>query len=239
MALVGRPSAQTFLTFAENQAQSPWEPYRVSQGFAESDSTVSLSVTGGYGQMGGTKIYGGGAVALVPPESIVNNIIDDIKSARGSVRESPNGPVSRLGASHRKYVILFNPEVAQELHERLGYTRETLLQYIYEESSIPFEDLHPAEIASVQRVIESGYIPADQIAAFEAGLKPGGKVPTMRSPTDAHIMVAGGIPGYTITMSSYLDGIYKPHSHITKAIRAATLTKAGKESSKGNVVAAH
>jgi hypothetical protein len=239
MALVGRPGAHAFPTFAENQAQSPWTSYRVSEGYAESDSIVTISVTGGYGQMGGTKIYGGGAVALVPPENVLQSIIDDIKSGRGGVRETPNGPMSGFGSSHRKFFIIFNPEVAQELNSRLGYTRESLQAYIDDQTSVAFENLHPAEIASVQRAIKSGYIPADRVEAFEAGLKPGGKVPGLLRPTDAHFMVAGGIPGYTITMSSYRNGIYKPESHISKPISGATLTQAGRTSSQDGLAAKH
>jgi hypothetical protein len=77
------------------------------------------------------------------------------------------------------------------------------------------------------------------VEAFEAGLKPGGKVPGLLRPTDAHFMVAGGIPGYTITMSSYRNGIYKPESHISKPISGATLTQAGRTSSQDGLAAKH
>ena len=222
MALVGRANPQTFLTFAENQAQSPWTSYVVNQGFKEGDSTVTLSVYG----MGAPQVHGGGAVALVPPESIINTIINDVKTAaRGRVANTPNGPMSRFGRSHGKLLVIMNPEVAQELHDRLGYTtRESLIQYIHDEASVPFEDLAEAEIASVKQAIESGYIPKERVAAFEAGLKPGGKVPSMRELSNIQLIVAGGIPGYTLTMRGYLDGIYKPDSHITKAITGQTLT---------------
>jgi hypothetical protein len=234
MALVGRPSAQTFLTFAENQAQSPWEPYRVSQGFAESDSTVSISVTGGYGQRSGTSVFGGGAVALVPPESVVQSIIDNIH-VRGIVAAS--GGRSNF-ITHRKHLVLFNPEIAQELHERLGYTRESLQTYIYDRTSVPFEDLTPVEIQEIQAAIDGDRIAVDRVEIFKAGLKPGGKVPSLSRPEDVHMVVSGGIPGYTVTFSSYLRGVYKPTAHITKAIRGATLTDAGKTASKGKTVAA-
>ena len=233
MALVGRANPHTFLTFAENQDQSPWSSYVIDQGFKEGDSTVTLSVYG----MGAPQVHGGGAVALVPPENIIKTIIDDIRtSARGRIANTPNGPMSRFGRSHGKLIIIMNPEVAQELHDRLGYkTRENLMQYIHDQASVPFEELDKAEIASVRQAIDSGYIPKDRVAAFEAGLKAGGKVPSMREIGDVQLIVAGGIPGYTLTLRGYLDGIYKPHSHITKKISDATLTKAG--SGKGATVA--
>jgi hypothetical protein len=227
MALVGRANPHTFLVFAENQAQSPWSSYVLDQGYKDGDSTVTLSVYG----MGAPQVHGGGAVALVPPENIINTIINDVKtSARGRVMNTPNGPASRFGRSHGKLVIVMNPEVAQELHDRLGYqTRASLIQHIHDEASVPFEELAEAEVASVKQAIESGYIPKDRVAAFEAGLKPGGKVPSMRELSDVQLIVAGGIPGYTLTLRGYLDGIYKPHSHITKKISDATLTRAGSD----------
>jgi len=221
MALVGRSDPYTFVTFAENQDQSPWQPYATSRGFKADDSTVTLSVYG----MGEPQVHGGGAVALVPPESIINTIIKDVNThARGR----SFGGRSSLGRGYSKLFVIMNPEVAQELHDRLGYkTRESLIQHIYDEASIPYEELTDADKQSVEGVIKSGRLPKDRVAAFEAGLKPGGKVPSMRELSDMQLIVAGGIPGYTLTVWGYLDGIYKPHSIITKKISNATLTKAG------------
>ncbi len=167
MALVGRASPHTFLVVAENQDFSPWESYHVSQGFKAEDSCVTLDVVGGYSPGGRLSIYGGGAVALVSPEAILKSVVERWTESRQSQRQ----------------LLILNPEVAQELHSRLGYTRESLQAYIQEHTKVP--------------------------------------------PEDSHIIVAGGIPGYTITLSGYQRGIYKPLAHITKLVSGATLTKAG------------
>jgi hypothetical protein len=228
MALIGRPGAHAFLTFAENQDLSPWTSYHEAQGYRPGDSTVTLTVTGGYGRTG-TNVYGGGAVALVPPEQILQSIINDITSTRTGISEGgATGNENAVRANYRKFFVIFNPEVAQELNSRLGYTRDSLLEYLFETASVPFEQLKPNEVAAVQRAIDTGYIPADRVERFKAGLKPGGKVPMLSRPGDVQIMVAGGIPGYTITMSYFLDGVYKPVAHITKPISGATLTEAGR-----------
>jgi hypothetical protein len=222
MALVGRPNPTTFMVVAENQDYSPWEPYHVSQGYKAEDSCVTLDVVGSYGAGGGAVTYGGGAVALVPVESILNSITAQITRAR-STRTTLLGRT----LSYTRYVIVFNPEVAQELQSRLGYTRESLRDYLYARSSVAFEDLRPAEIELVRKAIESGEIPKDRASVFQAGLKPGGKIPMLLRPEDLNIIVAGGIPGYTIVMSGYQTGIYQPLAHITKPVLGATLTKAG------------
>jgi len=167
MALVGRPSAHTFITFAENQEYSPWEPYHVSQGFKATDSCVTIAVVGGYSSGStGLSSYGGGAVALVPPESILDSLTQWMTRSKRS-----------------RHLVIFNPEVAQELNSRLNYTRDGLLKYFAEKAGV--------------------------------------------TPESTHILVAGGIPGYTMAMSGYLNGVYKPKAQMTRAITGATLTKAG------------
>jgi hypothetical protein len=235
MALVGRPGAHAFMTFAENQAQSPWPSYHVSQGFKPDDSAVTLTVTGGYASgVSATSVYGGGAVALVPPEAILKSIASDMTRIRGGIAAGDAagnilaGNEKALRSNYRKYFIVFNPEVAQELHDRLGYTRESVREYLFETASVPYEQLSAVDVRAVQRAIDIGYIPADRLARFKQGLRPGGTIPMLSKPEDIHVIVAGGIPGYTLMMSYFLDGIYKPVAHITRRVNGATLTQAGR-----------
>jgi hypothetical protein len=235
MALVGRPSAHTFMVFAENQVMSPWPPYRLSQGFSEEDSIVTLTVTGGYSTgLSQATIYGGGAVALVPPETVLEQVARDIGRVRGGV-SAPNasggvlaGNQNATRSNYRKFFLIVNPEIAQELQERLGYTREGLQEKLFEMASVRYEDLREVDVAAVQRAIDTGYITAAYRERVQQGLKPGGQVPMMSSPEDVHVMVAGGMPGYTILMSYFRDGVYKPVAHISKRIADATLTEAGR-----------
>ena len=167
MALIGRASPHTFLVIAENQDFSPWEPYHVSQGFKSEDSCVTLDVVGGYSPGGRLSFYGGGAVALVSPEDILKSVI-----ARWTESGRP-----------QRNILVLNPEIARELNNRLGYTRESLQAYLEEHTKV--------------------------------------------KPENSHIIVAGGIPGYTISLSGYQRGIYKPLVHITKQVKGAALTSAG------------
>lgn len=79
----------------------------------------------------------------------------------------------------------------------------------------------------IQPRIDSGEIPADRVLVFKKALKPGGKLPLLDRPEDLRIVVVGGIPGYTFSMSYFREGLYAPTSDQTKLIRGATLTKAG------------
>lgn len=235
MALVGRPSPHTFMVFAENQAMSPWPAYRVSQGFAEDDSIVTLTVTGGYSSgLSAATVYGGGAVALVPPETVFEQVARDMSrirggvSARNSTAETLAGNEDATRSNYRKYFLIVNPEIAYEANERLGYTREGLQEKLFEMASIPYEDLRERDIAAVQRAIDVGYIPAAYREQVQQQLKPGGKVPMLSSPQDVHVVVAGGMPGYTMLMSYFREGIYNKVAHISKKVADATLTEAGR-----------
>jgi hypothetical protein len=220
MAVTGRPSPHTFYVFAENQDLSPWEPFHVSQGFKAEDSCVTVSTVG---SAPGNN-YGGGAVATWTPQGMLDSITRSLLNARGGMRIwKRGGPVP----SPSKYILFFQPEFAMELH-RLGYTREGVQKYLYERAMIPYEKLTPDEIATIQPRIDSGEIPKDRVAVFKEALKPGGKLPLLDRPEDLRIVVVGGIPGYTFSMSYFREGLYAPTSDQTKLIRGATLTQAGR-----------
>ncbi len=241
MALVGRPSSHTFYVLAENQDESPWPPYHVGQGFKAEESCVTVSTVGGYGANAVTQ-YGGGAVGVWSAEAVLKGIIDEIRSDRGLVSRSQifgssgeagaAGAAATLGTSARKHLLLLIPEMVQELN-RLGYTRESLQKYISEQTSVPYEDLKPSELKSLQTAMETGIIPPDRVPAFKEALKPGGRVPILIRPEDAHIIVVGGIPGYSLTLSYERKPPYAPTAHQTKLIWGATLTKAGRGKTPG------
>lgn len=225
MALVGRASSNTFYTFAENEENSPWKPYHVSQGFKPEDSCVTVSTvdTGRSGLLP-APVFGGGAVRPWTPDGIMDSIVKFIGTNREGMTTWRRGTAI---PSPMKYVLMFHPEFAMELN-RSNLDREKLQKYFYDRTFVPYEELSPKEVQSVQRRIEAGEIPPDRVALFKEGLKPGGKIPLLNKPEDIHIIVAGGIPGYAFGMHYFAEGPYKPISHLTKPIRGATLTKAGR-----------
>jgi hypothetical protein len=218
MALVGRPSQQ-FYVFAENQEFSPWPPFHTTQGFKAEDSCVTISSV----MSAPSNILGGGAVATWTPQEILDNAVRMMLNGRPGMaywkrHSAIPGPM--------KYILFFEPALAMEL-DRLGRTRASLQKELYERATIPFEQLTPEEIASIQPRIDSGEIPADRVRVFKDALKPGGKLPMLDRPEDIRIVVTGGIPGYSFSMYYWREGLYAPTSDQTKLIRGATLTKAG------------
>jgi hypothetical protein len=59
-------------------------------------------------------------------------------------------------------------------------------------------------------------------------LKPGGKLPLLIRPEDCLVFVAGGIPGYSFGTAYFSTPPYGATAVMTKVIRDAALTKAGR-----------
>jgi len=225
MALIGRPSSDTFYIFAENERYNPWGPFHVSLGYKKEDSCVTVMTVGGYASSAvGLTVFGGGAVIPWKAQELLDNIVKTIMAGRGTI------PMWKAGTaipSPEKHFLVLHPEFAMEL-ARLGYTRRTLQQYLYDRASIRYEDLSEKEIASFKRRLAAKEIPEDRVAVFEGSLKPGGKVPMLLRPEDCVVFVAGGIPGYSFGTSYFSIPIYAPTAVMTKQIRGATLTKGGR-----------
>jgi hypothetical protein len=156
MALVGRPSSQTFYVFSENERSSPWEPYHVSQGYKKEESCVTVSTVGSYGaNASGLVTFGGGAVMPWTAQSLLDNMVRVIKTDRDAMT------LWKLGTampSPMKHFLVLHPEFAMEL-DRKGFTRTTLQEYLYEQTRVPYEQLSAKEIASVQRRLADREIP--------------------------------------------------------------------------------
>jgi len=213
MALIGRPSSHTFYTFTENTDLSPWEPYHVSQGYNHEDNCVTVSTVAG-----SFRIYGGGAVQPWDVKNVLAEIIKDISGDRMVFSQYRLGLGNPL-AHFRKHIIIVHPELAILLHH-FGYTREKLIEQIYESTKVPYEQLTPQEIRGIQERLNTK--PGGQFSSIDAlpkdfeqeikdNLKPGGRVPVVNR-RDIHVIVAGTIPGYTIRMS------YFNRAHKTKVI---------------------
>jgi hypothetical protein len=214
MALTGRFESYTFFTFAENESNSPWEPYHVSEGFKADDSTVTVATAGN-----NPLVLGGGAVFPWTGQGIIDTVASSITHLR-------------FGWFHSQtYVLVLHPNCAGDL-AKAGYTRKSLQEYLYERARIPYETIAASSagfsnatlLEFVHQAIADGRIRADRAPIFRDALKPGGRVPVVQSPADFHIVVAGGSPGYDL-----LFGYPGPNwAHQTRKITGATLTKAGR-----------
>jgi hypothetical protein len=169
-------------------------------------------------------------------EAQLKLVIKSINESREAVFARYRPGVADPSAYMRKYIFLIPPQLAQN-YQKQGFTRESLREYIYEKTSVPYEELGPEEIKGIQERIRisiageglpGGRIPPDRIPVFQEALKPGGKVPVVITPQDIHLFVVGYPVGGQIIQMAYLRAPYKWSSHQTKLMRGATLTKAGR-----------
>jgi hypothetical protein len=200
LALIGRPSPHTFYVMAESEESNPWQPSHVTAGFKPEESCVTVATVMGYGGTG-LRIYGGGTVLPWSEEAVLHEILQDVAKDR---RIFLHDPRSGNRVHPQTHVIVLHPEFVNELHQK-GFTGQSLRDYIIEKTAVPYEDLSENEIQGIKNRIAdksevffgSDIIPPDRIPVFEKSLKPGGRVPVVLSPRDIHIIVAGGITGYS------------------------------------------
>jgi hypothetical protein len=217
----------TNYTFAENNTTpNPWPPYHTIHGFKAEDSCVSVSTV----SPGTMFTYRNDSA-----QKLLQSVVDGILSQRRGVFSRYRPEIANPSAHPSKYIFMITPEFAADL-AKMGYSPKSLRDYVYDASSIPYEQLSPEEIQKVQaridqsiagRGIYADRLPADRIPIWQQGLKPGGKVPLVVTPEDLHFVVVGA-QGKSITGWSYVRAPYTWSSHCTTKIHGATLTQAGR-----------
>ena len=121
--------------------------------------TVS-TVTSGGGM--GMRTYGGGVVEPWDTKSVLNDIVKDIANDRGTFAQYKVG-VANPAAHLRKHILVIHPEFAIML-QRLGFTsKQSLRDYLYENTMVPFEEL---TIPKKYRVSKTGSTPKLRIWTY-------------------------------------------------------------------------
>lgn len=241
----GNPSRYCNLTFTESDEYTPWEPFHVTLGFDQEDSTVMideiLHVDGNWPfeitrLPSCTWTYGWKADLDRLAERAIGALPSGLESANKQAHD-----IHKLGAggtnafpliSHRNYILVIYPGQARELAEK-GFTRESLAKYIGDYSRYPWDELKDELKESMLEVAKSGRL--SNLSVDDC--KPGGTVPVF-DPERLLIMVAGPLQGQSVgltSMGSY-GSIQAPvpmkqpprKPWFIKKITGATLTKAGR-----------
>jgi hypothetical protein len=215
--------------FAENSSPpNPWEPYHVIRGFKSTDSCVSVStVSAGISTYSGTK-------GTDKAKSAINAIL----AKRNAVFARYNPAVANPNSHPPKHVFMISPLTAKELQDSGHTDQKKLREFIYDQTSVPYEHLAADEIKGIQARIDTSIagsgiyadrLPVDVIPVYQQGLNPGGKVPLIVKPDDdIHLVVVGAADEASMSGWSYMRAPYAWTSHKTKLIKGATLTKAGR-----------
>ena len=147
MDTIGSPLKYS-LCCAENEAQSPWEPYHVSRGFARETSTVTVHFAYGMCELHDFK------------STTAQNLIDVFATAATNVAQVGTGlwlvgrrSDPRYKTTEKEHNTLFICPEHAEVFQRDGWGRARVQEALYKAARLPFRTLmlnkeRPAMMAS-------------------------------------------------------------------------------------------
>jgi hypothetical protein len=145
---------------AENEAQSPWEPYHVEHGFDKQDNTVTACGTVTFGWA--PAIYG------TAEKSAAQAALEFL-----SIEVTKKPCLARLverGANGFQNMITFliAPPVAKAL-AAAGFTKQKIREYVYEHARVTYRELEflieygHSEAFKIPDMVERGLLPKDYL----------------------------------------------------------------------------
>lgn len=174
MATHGGPNKFSF-AFAENEPDSPWEPYRISRGYAEEESIVL--VFGGEG-----------------PRNINQHVRPGSATATQAIMFGLANTIAVIGVNNAylrpaDMMVVVCPEHAQALSDD-GWQLSDVQQYLFERARIRYKDWKVGGGGSSQ----PKYLDAadDDLA-----------VSFTESVEDVHVVVAGGIGQHSVWVPAF------------------------------------
>jgi len=135
MDTIGSPTKYS-LCVAENESRSPWEPYHVSKGYSQEDSTVTIHFVYGL-----CELYDFA-------NSVPERLVDVYATATKNVAQLSTGnwvlgrrSDPRYGTQEMEHnFMLICPEHAQ-VFDKAGWSRKDLQEAMYQAARMPFETL--------------------------------------------------------------------------------------------------
>lgn len=220
--VVGDPEGFCSFTFAENEKESPWESFAVESGYGPEDSTVTVNETMSYSRLG----PGGGMSSQTAEQSL---------EALAGMLQGSGGVLMRLiFAKASRYHLALNPTLAREFAEA-GFTRKSLAKWLYDKTCITWDQLSANEQGMIKMAAGSGMVPWLKPEDCKSGLV----FPAFGDPKHLAILVAGDAVSNTVLWNSPVGSTSinpdlaksvkaTPNAFMTKLVRGATLTKAGR-----------
>ncbi|MBR3397454.1 MAG: hypothetical protein IKG70_06375 [Lachnospiraceae bacterium] len=240
--MTGQPSRYCNLIFCENEEESPWEPFRVTMGYDEKDSIVTIE------EVMHVDGYWWADITNMPSGSVwtygLKNDLDRVaERAQGTLEDKLHPDLENINKINfydkwgkiaakdwiggKTYVILMYPGQARQL-AAAGYTKEDVLKYIGNYRRWPWEKLDSDLQASMLELAKSGKMPNLTVD----DCKPGGSVPVCNT-DKMTLYVTGPLGGQTLgffCMGSYKSFGANPPKvpFFSKKITGATLTESGR-----------
>ena len=190
-------------TLAENEDESPWEPFHVEHGFDRGVSTVTAgaTITWGWPPSPYSRLDKGAA------QSTLELLCEDITKKPCLARLAERGPK----AMRNMVTLLLAPPVAKSL-AAAGYSKKNVKEYLYENARVPLQELEWTmkyglpEVSTSKERVQSGLFSEDYL------VEPHQRVRVLSSPDIVHIVVCGD-PNRNRIMtlwSGYVQPVTKP-----------------------------
>ncbi len=218
----GRSAAYANVLVPENQEESPWCSWAEENGFGPEESVVTACEFLGD--------YGG-------PAEIVGYADPDAKLAALTNMFGRHGQAFASGlppfAAGVRHMLVMHPTLARQLAAR-GFTRRSLVRYLYEQNVIDYDRMTEEQREALREELRLENLLGKTDLRPE-DVKPGLHREPFSAPEHLMVFVAGSGSGqtqlyYTSTGSTagLAEGIGAQRPWMTKVIRGAALTRAGK-----------
>jgi hypothetical protein len=169
----GSPAKYT-LCFAENEDESPWEPFHVERGFKREDSTVTVLATEAPHDINGQDATKASSLLRILASSVISAGSANFRFTTGS-----------------DLVICMGPEHAA-LVAREGLTKDDVRDYVFKHARVPLENI------SEDHLIARKKAPV-QHGVFD-GVSP---IPVVLKKENILILVTGGVGGHSAWLPSW------------------------------------
>ena len=217
----GRPAAYANIFVPENQEESPWESWAEQNGFGPEESVITACEFLGE--------------ARGPAEIVGYKDFDDKLAALTRLfgRQGVFASGLQRSAPGARLMLVMHPTMAKQLAAR-GFTKESLVQYIYDKNAIDYDKMTEEE----REALKLQLLRENQVGKLDLrpeDVKPGLHREPFSRPEHLMVIVSGSGSGqtqlyYTTSGSTagFAEGITQSRPWMTKPIRGAALTKYGK-----------
>lgn len=171
-ATFGSPAKYGFV-FAENEKDSPWDPWHVDHGFAADDSTVT-------------------AVGGEAPHNINDHGARTAEELMLTVARTMANPGNNNSYQGGTPVVVFGPEHALTIAND-GWSKSDVQRYLFEFARVPWDSFHPTNIARFAHTRSNYFDPS----------RPVESVPLADRPEDFVIAVAGGVGKFSMFIPTF------------------------------------
>jgi hypothetical protein len=174
------------MCIAENEAESPWEPFHVERGYDIETSAVSvISVTG------------------------TQNVLDLASRSATGILRTFSSACATVGHQNVQLgggpLLIFCPEHAQILAEG-GFTKQDVREFLYENCRVRITEFPPETL--------NGMVRHRRPLRYRSE-NPDSSVPLADSPADIQIVVAGGAGPHSVISPSFGEATMVPVTPIT------------------------